>query len=358
MSGRNESQRTLRDQAASWTMLVESGELLPECQLHDFHVWLEVPRNARAFQEYRSMVSLIQELPREKRARLVALSERQSRLSALAGLFDYPFKLSAIAATLVAFAVFIAWSTLRPVREFASETYTTGTGEARTIVLRDGSLAHLNTQSSLRWIGSGKERRVVLEKGEVLFEVSHDPRRPFCVTVGNSEICDLATQFDVYRKANGSVVVTVLSGQVAVKEITAKGELPAWSERLVNPNEQMEYTPAAVIADVHSVSAAKAVRWREGLLETEGQSFAAIVSELNRYSTKQILIADPRLQAAEFKIGGRFSIHNVPKALEHIQQLESIVVTDTGDSYVLSYKAEASATGRPNAGQQNVAVQP
>lgn len=360
MSGRNESQQTLRDQAASWTTLVESGELLSEAQLQDFHSWLGIPRNARAFQEYRSMVSMIQELPKDKRARLAALVARQSWFPVLTALFEHPFRLSVSVATLVAVAVVVAWSTtLRPVTEFASQTYTTGTGESRTVILRDGSLAHLNTQTSLRWVGSGKERRVVLERGEALFEVSHDAQRPFCVAAGNSEICDLATQFDVYRKATGSVVVTVLSGQVAVKELTVNGEEPAWTERLVKPNEQFEYTPAAVIADVHSVSAVKAVRWREGFLETEGQSFATVVSELNRYSTKQILIADPRLQATDFpRIGGRFSIHNVPAALERIQQLEPIVVTDTGDSYVLSYKAEASATGRSNAAQQNLAVRP
>jgi transmembrane sensor len=357
MSFRTTSNQAIRDQAAHWTLLVDSGEPLPEDQLERFHSWLEDPRNARAYQAYRSMVDMIQDLPKDKAASLVA-SVSQPRFPFVTDLFAHPFGLSVTAAAVVAISVVAAWSTLRPVREFASQTYTTGTGEERTVVLADGTVAHLNTQSRIRWIGSGKDRRVALEKGEVLFDVAHDPTLPFRVTVGNSEIRDLATQFDVYRKANGSVVVTVLTGRVAVKELTMDGGQPAWTERLLKPDEQIEYTPAALIADVHTVAASKSVRWREGELEAEGQSFTTIVTELNRYTTKQILIADPRLEAADLKIGGRFSIHDVPGALEHIQQLEPIVVTDTGDSYVLTYKADASSTGRSSAPQQNAAGRP
>ena len=94
------------------------------------------------------------------------------------------------------------------------------------------------------------------------------------------------------------MVVTVLSGQVAIKDLGTVNP-PAWAERQLKPNEQIEYSPASLIADVHTVDAPKAVRWREGLLETAGQSFATVVSELNRYTNKQILIADPRVDASK-----------------------------------------------------------
>jgi transmembrane sensor len=358
MSVRTESNQTIRDQAAYWTTQLDSGESLSEGELQNFHSWLEVPRNARAFKEYQSLLVLIQDLPRDKRATLLALPIPEPGTGFLRALFAHPFRLSAAAVALAALVALAGWVGLRPITEFTSQTYATGTGEARTVVLPDQSLAHLNTQSRIRWTGSGQDRRVILERGEVLFRVAHNVTRPFLVTVGNSEIRDLATEFDVYRKSNGSIVVTVLSGQVAVKELTKAGAQPAWSERLLKPNQQIEYTPANLIADVHAVAASKSVRWREGLLETEGQSFTNIVTELNRYSNKQILIADPRLEAADFKFGGRLNIHDIPAALDYIQQLEPpIVVTDTGESYVLTYKADASG-GRATAGQQDGAGRP
>jgi transmembrane sensor len=354
MSVRTESNQIVRDQAAHWSALLNSGETLSQGELRSFHSWLEVPSNARAFNEYQSMVVLIQDLPTDKRATLLStLGPRDPRFPGLRALFAQPFKLTAAAAALAAFAAFASWLVLKPAGDLVSHTYTTNTGEERTIVLPDGSVANLNTQSRLRWIGTPKERHVSLERGEVFFRIAHDVSRPFRVTVGTSEIRDLATEFDVYRKASGSVLVTVLSGQVVVKELTTNGGHAAWTERLVRPNEQMEYTPATLIADVHSVAAEKSVLWREGLLELEGQSFTTIVGELNRYSTKQILVADPRIDASQAKFSGTLNIHDMPSALKHIQELQPIEVTDTGDSYVLTYKADASVATRADATQRN-----
>lgn len=346
---RNGSHQTV-GQAASWTTLLESGEM-SDTQRAAFHAWLEEPRNVRALGEFRSLLGLIQGLPEHKAGTLRNLPRAGVRLRLLSQLFVRPLRFGALAAVAVAAVAAGAWFGFRPVREFVTQTYSTETGESRTLVLRDGTVAHLNTQSRIRRVGA---RHVALIQGEVLFEVAHDARRPFRVTVDNSEIRDLATQFDVYRKSNGNVVVTVLSGQVVVKEITSGTAWPAWEERRLSPNEQIEYTAASLVADVHPVTAEKSVRWREGLLETEGQSIATIVDELNRYSNKRILIADPHLTAEGSAIGGTLNIHDVPAALERIQRFGTIVVTDIDDAYVLTSKGESPVDpAHPAAEQSN-----
>jgi transmembrane sensor len=355
MSARNKLNSPVLDQAAAWTTLVDSGEMSEEQRL-DFHSWLDEPRHARALSEFRQLLAMIQELPEKKAATLRRMPISQTWFPALMRLLDHPGQVSAITAAALAILIVGAWFTFRPVREYFTQSYSTETGESRTIVLKDNSIVHLNTKSRVRWTGVGKDRRVALELGEVLFEVSHDPTRPFRVTVGNSEIRDLATEFDVYRKSNGSVVVTVLSGKVAIKDLG--GNPPAWAERQLKPNEQIEYSPATLISDIHPVDASKSVRWREGLLETAGQSFVTVVTELNRYTTKQILIADPRVDAAHIKLGGALGIHDIPAALNLIKETAPVVVTDNGDSYVLSFMADSSVTERPTAPQQNAAGRP
>jgi transmembrane sensor len=357
MSAQNEVNPAVISQAAAWTTLVDSGEMSEEQRL-DFHAWLDEPRNARALSEIRTLVSLIQELPERKAATLRRLPLAFARFPVLDRLFEHPWGLSAAAGATLAILIVGAWFTFRPVREYLTQTYTTEKGESRTLVLKDGTVVHLNTQSRVRWIGVGQDRRVALELGEVLFEVAHDVTRPFVVTVGNSEIRDLATEFDVYRKSNGSVVVTVLSGQVAIKDLGIGDNPPAWAERQLKPNQQLEYTSASLITDVHSIDAAKAVRWREGRLETVGQSFSTVVNELNRYSNKQILIADPRVDGARFKLGGALGIHDIPAALNFIKETAPVVVTDNGDSYVLTFKADVSVTEQNTAPQQNAAGRP
>jgi ferric-dicitrate binding protein FerR (iron transport regulator) len=88
------------------------------------------------------------------------------------------------------------------------------------------------------------------------------------------------------------------------------------------------------------------------LLVTEHQPFTTVVSELNRYTPKPILMADPRLQSAAIELGGTLGIQDVPAALERIQHLGPIVVTDTGDSYVLTYKAHATSAEEQSGGSR------
>ncbi len=330
-------------QAAWWTTVLDSGDEMSDADRVRFHEWLLNPANARALNVYRALVSVIQELPHQKTAGLTVQQTAHPWFPAVRRLFAEPLRLAVAGACVAILAAVGVWFNVQAVREYVTQTYTTSIGERRNVVLPDGSLAHLNTQSRVRWEGAGKDRRVALERGEVLFKVTHDSTRPFRVIVGNSEIRDLATEFDVYRKSNGSVVVTVLSGQVVIKELSVGGAQPAWAERLLKPNQQLEYTQASLISDVHTVSAVAAVRWREGLLVTEHQLFTTVVSELNRYTSKPILMADPRLQSADIELGGTLGIQDVPAALERIQHLGPIVVTDTGDSYVLTYKGDAPA---------------
>ncbi|HEY6927800.1 MAG TPA: FecR domain-containing protein [Steroidobacteraceae bacterium] len=343
--------KDIDSQAAWWTTRLGSGEM-SDADRDEFHEWLADPANARRLKAYTALVAVIQELPQPKTAILTALPTSHSWFPALGGVFAQPLRLAVAGACVAILAALGVWFNVPAVREYMTKTYATNIGERRKVVLPDGSVAQLNTQSRVRWVGTGKERSVALEKGEVLFDVAHDATRPFRVIVGNSEIRDLATEFDVYRKSNGSVVVTVLSGKVAIKELSVGGAQPVWTERLLRQDQQLEYTQASLISDVHSVSAVAAVRWREGLLVTEHQPFTTVVSELNRYTSKQILVADPRLLSADIRVGGTLGIQDVAAALQRIQHLGPIVVTDTGDSYVLTYKADATSADERSQGSR------
>src|SRR5581483_10779926 len=152
MSVRTESNQIACEQAAHWIELLNSGEILSKGELQSFHSWLQVPSNARAFHEYQFMVGLIEGLPKDKQASLVnTIVPQEPRFPALRALFAQPFKLSAAAAALAAVAAVATWLGLRPAA-VPSVVYSTNTGEERTVVLPDGSVAHLNTQSRLRWI--------------------------------------------------------------------------------------------------------------------------------------------------------------------------------------------------------------
>src|SRR5690606_14686343 len=97
------------------------------------------------------------------------------------------------------------------------QVYSTGIGEQRTVKLADGSIVHLNTDSSLRVEYSPATREVHLVEGEALFVVAKEPARPFRVEAGQTTVQALGTQFNVYRRAGG-IEVSVIEGAVRVAD--------------------------------------------------------------------------------------------------------------------------------------------
>jgi len=75
------------------------------------------------------------------------------------------FALAACIALGLALAVLFAWLNYAP-------TYSTGTGEQHSIVLRDGSTVNLNSRSRVRIRYSAHERAVDLLQGQALFTVA------------------------------------------------------------------------------------------------------------------------------------------------------------------------------------------
>jgi transmembrane sensor len=336
------SKRSIRQQAAEWVGRVNRGEL-SEDKLQEFHGWLADPRNAREFESQHAVLGAVADLSPGSKADLVRCvqADRRKRPAAQswrpADLFASRPVLASAVSIALAVTVTAGWLRLRETGGGPPpNTYATAVGESRTVVFPDGSVAYLNTQTELQWVGSDRDRRVRLKTGEALFEVVHDQARPFRIYLDHSVIRVLGTKFDVYRKANGNVVVTVLNGTVAVEGVEDGDDQPLWHRELV-ADQQLEYGSNGIAADVHSTHASKVVRWREGELETSGEALLSVVTELNRYTRKPIVIADPRVGTAP--IGGTFSVYDIDSTLRRIQLIAPISITHTDAGFVLSYRA-------------------
>src|SRR5690349_16119807 len=93
--------------------------------------------------------------------------------------------------------------------------YETRIGEQSTAMLPDGSSIALNTNSAVDVSYSNTERRIVMNRGEALYEVMKDPSRPFNVYANGHIVQAVGTAFDVHLKPK-QVEVTVTKGTVKV----------------------------------------------------------------------------------------------------------------------------------------------
>ncbi len=227
-----------------------------------------------------------------------------------------PWMQGGVAVALVILGTMAYWMMPHNVRH-APETYAASTGEPRTVVLSDGSTAILNAHTWLQWVGTNGERRVQFGSGEALFDVVQDRSRPFRVGIEGSEIRVLGTQFDVYRKSNGTVVVTVLEGTVAIQGSSAKAS--SWTRTLTR-NEQIRYSRSKLLVDVHPTEANDSVAWRHGIVAMQSGSLSDLIEELNRYSARPILLA-PDARLKDLRMAAAFKIANIDETLKSLERL-------------------------------------
>jgi transmembrane sensor len=197
---------------------------------------------------------------------------------------------------------------------FGTPQYTaeTAVGAFQKIDLPDGSIAQLNTDSAIDTAFTATERRVRVVRGEVFFNVSKDPARPFIVTSGPVAVRAVGTAFNVRQRAAG-VEVLVTEGRVRLDDSSqSRSLLPASAtntdtpllvagERaLVTERPSGSAPELATVAKVDPPAIQRALAWQERRLEFDAAPLAEVVAEFNRYNRRQLVIADTALAAKRF----------------------------------------------------------
>jgi transmembrane sensor len=255
----------------------------------------------------------------------------------------------------------IAWYS-----EYRGSTYATQVGEQRSITLADGSSVELNSRSRIKVRFTETQRSVDLVEGQALFTVAKDAARPFVVASGDTRVRAVGTQFDVYRKREGTVV-TVVEGRVAVasnltgvrssgpvsseavesersatreaqersalhegRGVPTKLDGPGWraGEVLLAAGEQLRIT-AVAIEPAKLANVAAATAWTDKKLIFESTPLREVVEEFNRYNRQQLVIRDPDLY--DFHISGVFPSTDPGRIVEFLRQRFGVTMNRSRD---------------------------
>jgi transmembrane sensor len=248
--------------------------------------------------------------------------------------------LGAAAAALALVAVAALWWTRDGERFGWPNTYRTAHGEQSKWVLPDGSVLHLNTDSQVTVHYSRRERRVDLDRGEALFQVTHEGARGFRVAAGEAQILDVGTQFDVYRRP-AAVLVTVVEGTVAVYT----GPPPLMPAALrVGAGFQVEVRGQVGVP--RAVDARAAVGWLKRQISFENEPLGEVAEEFNRYGRIAIEIDNPELRS--LPITGVFDAYDTDSFLAFLETLDDVVVQKTQTRIRILRRASAPREPRSN----------
>jgi len=267
-------------EASAWIARLQRDDL-SEADGLEFDAWMASAANRDA---YGRLLSLWQELESGGDAVLAELRRRDhtrgpTRRWLLGG-----------GAGGLAIAAGLAVAVLPGLREeIKVETYSTGKGGRQRVRLADGSILDLNAETRLSVSFTRKERRVVLEEGEAIFDVAHDAERPFTVAAASRVVTVVGTQFDV-RNRKGNLAVTVASGRVQVRPAAGT----EGRTFLLTAGQRLEIARAGEEA-LSEVDPQDAFSWRSGRLVYRGAPLVDVIEDLNRQYADQIEIADPSL---------------------------------------------------------------
>lgn len=189
----------------------------------------------------------------------------------------------------------------------AASQHRTRAGETRHLELPDGTRLVLNTASAIDLSFSARERRIVLQAGEILVTTAPDPasvHRPFIVQDRHGTVQALGTRFTVRQDAESSRVA-VFEGAVEIRPVRGGGR-PVRMEagqRTVFSGDQVQ--PPASAPE-------SAAAWAQGKLVAERMRVADFLAEIARYRSGIVRCAP---EVANLEVSGVFSLEDTDRAL-------------------------------------------
>lgn len=321
-----ENQDTLLAEAAAWRVrLTEAGV----ASTPEFDAWLQQPEHAAAWHCVAAPWDLLGaaahtpdlgvELQKAKAHAWRARAQRQHSM----------WSRIAVAASIGMLIAITGWSAAwwldRP------DTYRAGIGERRVITLVDGSHLSLDSNSEVTVKYTKSARELHLKRGQALFDVAHDVRRPFSVVAGDRKVIATGTAFNI--EVDGpTVLVTLIEGRVTIVDdrpldpldnsprnahVTAQQLAARRSEIELHAGQQLTATPQqpaeVITANIQGVTA-----WMNGQIMVDNELLSAVVERVNHYTTIPIVVSDA--QVANLRISGVFKTGDVSGFIDTVTQ--------------------------------------
>ncbi len=328
-------------EACEWLVEFESGDAGAQVR-QDFDAWLrQSPEHVRAYLELLPIWKhgADTQFARDAGpAALIAYARTEDNVVSLDGrlgsgtarnTFSSSRRYFAVAAAVavVALGAAFAWRAIHD-----GSTFETGIGEQHSAVLVDGSTLELNALSKVRMHFTERERRIDLVQGQALFRVAKDQARPFIVDIDGTRVRALGTQFDIYRKASGTII-TVLEGRVQVSSPLSRSQREGRSESsLLSAGEQITVGPAASKPKRANLAATTA--WTQRRLVFDASTLGEVVGEFNRYNRQQLVIHDRALDT--FPISAAFSSTDPASLVRFLEAQPGIEIRQTASEVRIS----------------------
>lgn len=203
-------------------------------------------------------------------------------------------------------------------------------GQRSEVTLADGTHIWLNSGSQLYYPAEFKSSsREVYLIGEAFFDVTHDDKRAFYVTVRDFKIKVLGTSFNVSSYTEDQTIETVL-----VKGKVSAGKNKLFAETIdLTPGERMVYDKNNESLSKDRVDVNLFTSWVNGYLIFDNEPITEVFKKLKRYY-KQDVVTDTGLEKVTFS--GKLDLKdNLRNVLETISFASSVTLVENNGTFTI-----------------------
>lgn len=196
--------------------------------------------------------------------------------------------------------------------------------KTKEVILPDSSVVFLNTNSSIVYSFTKKERLVKIT-GEAFFDVVHNNEKPFIVITGDLAIQDIGTSFNINAKVSDSTEVIVKTGEVTIS-------LPASNPVHVFQNERSVYHKQEKRIIKTPDNDVNALAYKTKIFVFENASLPAVFQTLNEVYETHIQISDSLKYC---HLTATFKNEKIETVLQIITETLQLQVKDSGSQTIL-----------------------
>lgn len=186
----------------------------------------------------------------------------------------------------------------------------TASNERKQVVLPDGSVVWLKSNSSIRFKKEEENQRNVDLIGEAYFEVVKNPNKPFIIHTENSITRVLGTSFNLiaYKDAK-SVKLSVATGRVSFTSTKSK------QEQIVVANESALIDEQGNNIKLNQFNKNETL-WKDRKIVFDDQALKDVFSSVEHYFEVKISISDPNINNCHFT--GEFNNPSIKDVMDVI----------------------------------------
>jgi len=322
---------TAQRQAARW-FARQRARVTSRTEQAAFRAWLEAtPENGEAYRQ----LSELWDFAEKVRAEPGMLVARERALARYPASQRNTRTLRAVlwAATATAVAGAAAALLMVALKSAPIQMFRTGVGQTANVGLVDGSRLTLDTDTVVRVRLTAHKRAIYLDQGRAYFKVAKDQSRPFIVNAAGHSVRATGTAFEVTAEPQRFEVLLV-EGHVRVSTPSTKGSENGKEGVYTDlePGTRLSVTGSRTWT-LTKIDSGRELAWTEGQLRFDNKPLGEIVAEMNRYSRRKIVIADPTI--ANRLLYGAFMAGDVDQFVRALTDYKIAKVQSEGEDVVV-----------------------